>query len=129
MFKDSNAFSGFAVRDLAAAKSFYGDTLGLDARDGPMGMLELHLGSGAVVLVYPKEDHQAANYTILNFPVKDVDAAVDQLREAGIQMEQYGADFGQDEKGIARGNEGPTIAWFKDPSGNIIAVLDEGPPA
>ncbi|MDF2734103.1 MAG: hypothetical protein K0S97_726 [Chloroflexota bacterium] len=129
MFKDSKAFSGFAVKDLAAAKSFYGDTLGLDARDGPMGMLELHLGSGAVVLVYPKEDHQPANYTILNLPVKDVDAAVDQLTAAGVRMEHYGSDFGQDEKGIARGNDGPTIAWFKDPSGNIIAVLDEGPPA
>ncbi len=129
MFKDSKAFSGFAVKDLAAAKAFYGDTLGLDARDGPMGMLELHLGSGAVVLVYPKEDHQAANYTMLNLPVKDVDAAVDQLTRAGVRMEQYGADFGQDEKGIARGNEGPAIAWFKDPSGNIIAVLDEAPPA
>ncbi len=128
MFKDSKAFSGFAVKDLATAKSFYGDTLGLDARDGPMGMLELHLGSGTVVLVYPKEDHEAGNYTMLNFPVKDVDAAVDQLTKAGVRMEHYGADFGQDEKGISRGN-GPTIAWFKDPSGNIIAVLDEGPPA
>ena len=129
MFKDSNAFSGFAVKDLAAAKSFYGDTLGLDARDGPMGMLELHLGSGAVVLVYPKEDHEPANYTMLNLQVKDVDAAVDQLTKAGVRMEHYGPDFGQDEKGIARGERGPTIAWFKDPSGNIIAVLDEGPPA
>ena len=129
MFKDSNAFSGFAVKDLAAAKSFYGETLGLDARDGPMGMLELHLGSGAVVLVYPKDDHEPANYTILNLPVKDVDAAVDQLTEAGVRMEHYGPDFGQDEKGISRDDRGPTIAWFKDPSGNIIAVLDEGPPA
>lgn len=128
MFKDSKAFSGFAVKDLDAARAFYGQTLGVDVRSGPMGMLELHLGSGAVVLVYPKEDHQAANYTILNFPVSDVDAAVDQLTRAGVQMEHYGSDFGQDEKGISRGN-GPTIAWFKDPSGNIIAVLDEGPPA
>ena len=129
MFKDSNAFSGFAVKDLAAAKSFYGDTLGLDARDGPMGMLELHLSNGAVVLVYPKEDHEPANYTMLNLQVKDVDAAVDQLTKAGVRMEHYGPDFGQDEKGIARDERGPTIAWFKDPSGNIIAVLDEGPPA
>jgi len=127
MFKDSKAFSGFAVKDVAAAKSFYGDTLGLDARSGPMGLLELHLGNGAVVMAYPKEDHEPANYTILNLPVKDVDAAVDQLTKAGIQMERYGPEFGQDEKGIARGDEGPTIAWFKDPSGNIIAVLDEGP--
>jgi catechol 2,3-dioxygenase-like lactoylglutathione lyase family enzyme len=128
MFKDSKAFSGFAVKDLDAARTFYGETLGVDARSGPMGMLELHLASGAVVLVYPKEDHQAANYTILNFPVSDVDAAVDRLTAAGVRMEHYGPDFGQDEKGISRGN-GPTIAWFKDPSGNIISVLDEGPPA
>lgn len=128
MFKDSKAFSGFAVKDLDAARTFYGETLGVDTRSGPMGMLELHLASGAVVLVYPKEDHQAANYTILNFPVSDVDAAVDRLTGAGVQMEHYGPDFGQDEKGISRGN-GPTIAWFKDPSGNIIAVLDAGPPA
>ncbi|MEX1104184.1 MAG: VOC family protein [Dehalococcoidia bacterium] len=127
MFRDSKAFSGFAVKDIDAAKSFYGDTLGLDARSGPMGLLELHLGSGAVVMVYPKDDHEPANYTILNLPVRDVDAAVDQLTKAGIRMERYGPEFGQDEKGIARGDEGPTIAWFKDPSGNIIAVLDEGP--
>ncbi len=128
MFKDSKAFSGFAVKDLEAARTFYGETLGVDTRSGPMGMLELHLASGAVVLVYPKEDHQAATYTILNFPASDVDAAVDRLTGAGVQMEHYGPDFGQDEKGISRGN-GPTIAWFKDPSGNIIAVLDVGPPA
>ena len=128
MFKDSKAFSGFAVKDLDAAKTFYGETLGLDVREGPMGMLELHLGTGAVVLVYPKEDHEPATYTMLNLPVPDVDAAVDQLNRAGVRMEQYGADFGQDEKGIARGGDGPTIAWFRDPSGNIIAVLDEAPP-
>ena len=126
MFKDSKAFSGFAVKDIEAARSFYGGTLGVDARSGPMGMLELHLGSGAVVLVYPKDDHEPANYTILNFPVADVDGAVDQLTSAGVRMEHYGTDFGQDAKGISRGN-GPTIAWFKDPSGNILSVLDETP--
>ena len=128
MFKDSKAFSGFAVKDIDAARIFYGETLGVDARSGPMGMLELHLGGGTVILVYPKEDHEPGNYTILNFPVSDVDAAVDRLTKAGVRMERYGSDFGQDEKGISRGN-GPTIAWFKDPSGNIISVLDEGPPA
>jgi catechol 2,3-dioxygenase-like lactoylglutathione lyase family enzyme len=128
VFKDSKAFSGFAVKDLDAARTFYGDTLGVDARSGPMGMLELHLGGGTVILVYPKEDHEPGNYTILNFPVSDVGAAVDRLTKAGVRMEHYGSDFGQDEKGISRGN-GPTIAWFKDPSGNILAVLDEGPPA
>jgi predicted enzyme related to lactoylglutathione lyase len=127
MFKDNKAFSGFAVKDLAAAKTFYGGTLGLDTRDGPMGMLEIHLGGGGRVLVYPKDDHEPANFTILNLPVADVDAAVDKLVSAGVKMERYGADFGQDEKGIARDPRGPAIAWFRDPSGNILAVLDEAP--
>ena len=127
MFKDSKAFSGFAVKDLAAAKAFYGGTLGLDARDGPMDLLELHLAGGATILVYPKDDHVPATYTILNFPVPDVEAAVDKLVSSGMKMEQYGGDFGQDEKGIARDPNGPAIAWFKDPSGNILAVLDEAP--
>lgn len=126
MFHDSKAFSGFAVRDIAAAKAFYGETLGQDVRDGPMGILELHLAGGTTVLVYPKEDHVPATYTILNFPVEDVDGAVDKLTAAGVTMERYGPEFGQDENGIARGN-GPDIAWFKDPSGNILAVLSEGP--
>jgi len=122
MFRDSRAFSGFAVTDVSAAKAFYGGTLGLDARDGPMGMLELHLAGGATVLVYPKPDHEPATYTILNFPVDDVEAAVDGLVAAGVTMERYGPDAGQDEKGISRGN-GPDIAWFKDPTGNILSVL------
>ena len=127
MFKDSKAFSGFAVKDLAAAKAFYGGTLGLDARDGPMGMLELHLAGGATILVYPKDDHEPATYTILNFPVPDVEAAVDKLVSSGVKMERYAGDFGQDEKGIARDPNGPAIAWFKDPSGNVLAVLDDRP--
>jgi extradiol dioxygenase family protein len=127
MFKDSKAFSGFAVKDLDAARTFYGETLGLDARvSTEMGLLELHLAGGTTVLVYPKEDHQPAVFTILNFPVPDVDAAVDQLNAAGIRMERY-PGLETDEKGIARG-EGPTIAWFTDPSGNILSVLSEGPP-
>lgn len=126
MFQDSKAFSGFAVKDIEAAKAFYGRTLGQDVRDGPMGLMELHLAGGTTVLVYPKEDHVPATYTILNFPVDDVDRAVDKLTAAGVTMERYGTEFGQDEKGIARGN-GPDIAWFKDPSGNILAVLSEGP--
>jgi predicted enzyme related to lactoylglutathione lyase len=123
MFKDSHAFSGFAVKDTAAAKAFYGSTLGLDVRDGrEPGLLELHLGSGAMVLIYPKDDHVPATYTILNFPVASVEAAVDRLEEAGIRMERYpGDDF--DDKGIWRGM-GPTIAWFTDPFGNILSVLE-----
>ena len=124
MLKDSKAFSGFAVKDLEAAKAFYGGTLGQDVRDGPMGNLELHLAGGATVFIYPKEDHEPATYTILNFPVDDVDAAVDELTSAGVKMEQYGRpEMQQDAKGIARDPSGPAIAWFKDPSGNILSVL------
>jgi len=126
MFRDSKAFSGFAVKDLDAARSFYGETLGLEVEDRPMGILELHLATGASVLVYPKPDHVPATYTILNFPVPDVDAAVDRLLAAGVRMERY-EGFEQDAKGIARDEEGPTIAWFTDPSGNILSVLDEAP--
>jgi predicted enzyme related to lactoylglutathione lyase len=128
MFKDSKAFSGFAVKDLDAAKAFYGEKLGLDVSGEPMGLLALHLGSGATVMIYPKDDHVPATYTILNFPVADVDQAVDKLIAAGIKMEHYDSPgIKTDQKGIARGGEGPTIAWFTDPSGNILSVLDEGP--
>ena len=124
MFKDSKAFSGFSVNDLAKAKDFYGKTLGVDVADGPMGTLELHLAGGASVFVYPKENHEAATYTVLNFPVADVEKAVDQLTAKGIKFEHYGSDFGQNEKGIARDGDGPAIAWFKDPAGNILSVLE-----
>ena len=124
MLKDSQAFSGFAVKDLEAAKKFYSETLGQDVRYGPMGIMEIHVAGGATVMVYPKDDHVPATYTMLNFPVSDIDAAVDELTAAGVKMEQYGrADMPQDAKGIARDPQGPAIAWFKDPSGNIIAVL------
>ncbi|MBX3030832.1 MAG: VOC family protein [Chloroflexi bacterium] len=126
MFGDSKAFSGFAVRDLAEARAFYEGVLGLGVSELPMGLLELRLGSGAAVIVYPKPDFQPATYTILNFPVADVDAAVDRLRAAGIGMERY-EGLGQDERGISRADGGPTIAWFTDPSGNILSVLDDGP--
>jgi predicted enzyme related to lactoylglutathione lyase len=123
MFKDSQAFSGFAVDDIDAAKAFYGEILGLDVRMGEMGILELHLPGGATVMVYPKGDFVPATYTILNFPVDDIDTAVDALTRAGVRMERYDMpDMEQDEKGIARGM-GPAIAWFKDPAGNILAVL------
>ena len=121
MLKDSQAFSGFSVNDLDAAKAFYGGKLGLDVRPGPMGSLELHLASGATVFIYSKKDHVPATYTMLNFPVADVEAAVDQLANAGIKMERY-PNMGQDAKGIIRGN-GPDIGWFKDPAGNVLSVL------
>lgn len=123
MFKDSRAFSSFAVKDTETAKAFYGDTLGLDVRDArEPGLLELHLGSGATVLIYPKDDHAPANFTVLNFSVADVDAAVDRLNAAGIRMARF-PGLETDEKGIARGM-GTAIAWFTDPAGNILSVLE-----
>ena len=124
MLAQSKAFSGFAVPDLEAAREFYGGTLGLDVEliEDP-GLLSIHLAGDRDVLVYPKPDFEPATYTILNFPVDDVDATVEGLTERGVVFERYeGLD--QDEKGISRGM-GPTIAWFKDPAGNILAVLDE----
>ena len=127
MFKDSHAFSGFAVADIAAARAFYGETLGLDVSEGSeQGLLELHLAGGATVIVYPKPDHVPATYTILNFPVADVETAVDRLNAAGVQMERY-PGLEADEKGIVSG-QGPTIAWFTDPSGNILSVLETDRP-
>jgi catechol 2,3-dioxygenase-like lactoylglutathione lyase family enzyme len=125
MLKDSQAFSSFAVDDPEAARTFYGTTLGLDVRDSrEPGLLELHLGGAAPVLVYPKPDHEPANFTVLNFRVADVGAAVDELAAAGVEMERY-PSFDQDEKGIARAGDGPAIAWFKDPAGNILSVLED----
>jgi predicted enzyme related to lactoylglutathione lyase len=120
MLKNSKAFSGFSVNDIAKAKAFYGDTLGLDVSDGEMGTLEIKLGSGANVLAYPKPDHTPATFTILNFPVDSVDQAVAELTKRGVKFEHYP---NTDDKGIARG-EGPTIAWFKDPAGNFLSVLE-----
>ncbi len=121
MFKDSKAFSGFAVNDIAAAKDFYTGKLGLDVRQGQMGILELHLAGGAQVIIYPKDDHLPATFTILNFPVDDVEKTVDELTKTGIKIERY-PNFGQDERGISRA-EGSVIAWFKDPAGNILSVI------
>jgi catechol 2,3-dioxygenase-like lactoylglutathione lyase family enzyme len=121
MFKQSRAYSGFSVDNIDTAKAFYGETLGLDVRVGQMGILELHLPSGATVIIYPKDDHVPATFTILNFPVEDVDKAVDELGAAGVTMERY-PNFEQDAKGISR-RDGQEIAWFKDPAGNILSVL------
>ncbi|MGW6984362.1 VOC family protein [Streptomyces sp. NPDC054932] len=128
MFEDSRAFSGFAVDDLDRAREFYGTTLGLRvSQDGEMGLLRLHLAGDTTVLVYPKEDHRPASFTILNFPVDDVERAVDELTARGVGFERY-EGFEADAKGIVHGEGGmPTIAWFKDPAGNILAVLDGGP--
>ncbi|HSD77555.1 MAG TPA: VOC family protein [Solirubrobacteraceae bacterium] len=122
MLAESKAFSGFAVDDLQKAREFYGDTLGLRTSE-EHGLLTLHLAGARPVLVYPKPDHAPATYTILNFPVADIDRAVDELAQRGVRFARY-AGFDQDERGIARG-DGPSIAWFTDPAGNILSVLQE----
>jgi catechol 2,3-dioxygenase-like lactoylglutathione lyase family enzyme len=122
MFKDANAFSGFSVDDLDRAKQFYGETLGLNVSENPAG-LELQLGGGATVFVYPKPNHEPATFTVLNFPVANIDQAVDDLTAAGVRFERYDG-VESDERGISRGGGGPTIAWFKDPAGNILSVLE-----
>lgn len=128
MLGNAKATSGFAVDDLDAAKRFYGETLGLDVSvlDEENGLLSLGLAGGRSTLVYRKPDFAPATYTILNFEVEDVEAAVDELRSRGVEFERYeaAAGFDQDEKGIARG-PGPAIAWFKDPAGNILSVLQQ----
>jgi catechol 2,3-dioxygenase-like lactoylglutathione lyase family enzyme len=123
MLAQSKAFSGFAVDDVEKAQEFYGDTLGLEVEkvDGP-GLLALHLAGGRDTMIYPKPDFEPATYTILNFPVDDVEATVDELTARGVAFERYDG-MGQDEKGISR-DQGPTIAWFKDPAGNILSVLE-----
>jgi catechol 2,3-dioxygenase-like lactoylglutathione lyase family enzyme len=125
MLADTKAFSGFAVDDLDAAKRFYGETLGLrlSVLDEQNGLLSLHLAGNRDTLVYIKPDFVPATYTILNFQVDDVDSAVDELTSRGVSFERYDG-FDQDEKGIGRGN-GPAIAWFKDPAGNLLSVLEQ----
>ena len=122
MLANSKAFSGFAVDDLERAREFYEGTLGLDVSDDG-GLVTLNLGGDRPTLVYPKPDFTPATYTILNFPVEDIDAAVDELTSRGVRFERY-EGFEQDEKGIWRGEDGPPIAWFTDPAGNIFAVLE-----
>ena len=123
MLSNSKAFSGFSVNDTQKAKQFYGQTLGLEVSESN-GLLTLHLAGDNKVLIYPKPNHVPATFTILNFPVDNVDKAVDELTKRGVHFEIYNQpDIKKDEKGIMRG-KGPTIAWFKDPAGNILSVLD-----
>lgn len=132
MFKNTMAFSGFSVDDINNVKDFYGQTLGLNIEEyteAGMPMLTLHLATGGDVMVYPKgEGHQPATYTALNFPVDDIDAAVDELTARGVEFIKYDTEmFKTDEKGIARAGkpeDGPNIAWFTDPAGNILSVLE-----
>jgi catechol 2,3-dioxygenase-like lactoylglutathione lyase family enzyme len=126
MFAETRSFSSFAVNDREAARRFYGETLGLTTSDVAEGMplLDIELAGGHHVLIYEKPDHEPAGFTVLNFSVDDVDAAVDELGAKGVEFERYGEEFGQDEKGIAR-EGGPQIAWFRDPAGNVLSVLEE----
>ena len=121
MLADSHAFSGFSTDDIEAARTFYRDTLGLAVSD-QMGLLSIDFAGGGRTIIYPKPNHEPATFTVLNFPVDDVDGTVDALSAKGISFERY-PGITQDERGIARDDNTPPIAWFKDPAGNILAVL------
>ena len=122
MLNGKTAFSGFSTNDIPKAKAFYADTLGLDVTEAD-GMLNLKFPNGHTVVIYPKDDHEPATYTTLNLEVDDIDAAVDGLVARGVTFERYGGpDFNQDERGIMR-DQGPPIAWFKDPAGNILSLI------
>ena len=124
MFTHTKAFSGFSVDNLENAKKFYSEILGLEVVENQMGLLELHIAGGTRVLIYPKPNHTSATFTILNFPVDNIDEAVDKLTSLGVTFEQYNEpNFKTDEKGISRGK--PSVAWFKDPAGNILSVIQD----
>ena len=125
MFDTTKAFSSFAVPDIAAARAFYADTLGLEVTEEDMGpLLSLHLGDGPATMIYAKPDHSPAPFTVLNFPVDDVEAAVDALTGRGVRFERYeGTEMETDERGVFRGG-GPLIAWFTDPAGNTLSVIE-----
>lgn len=125
MLINSKAFSSFSVDNIDSAKSFYQDLLGLDIEENEMGILHIHISGGSEVIIYPKPNHAPASFTVLNFPVVDVENAVDILTKKGIIFEQYTGEIKTDEKGISRNNGGPTIAWFKDPAGNILSIIQE----
>jgi predicted enzyme related to lactoylglutathione lyase len=122
MFAETKAFSGYSADDIPAAKKFYAETLGLNVSESN-DLLILHIAGGNDLVIYPKENHEPATFTVLNFPVKNIDEAVDELTKRGVSFERY-EGFDQDDKGIMR-TAGPPIAWFKDPAGNILAVLEE----
>ncbi|MBA3829267.1 MAG: VOC family protein [Taibaiella sp.] len=124
MFHLTKAFSGFSVNNLEKAKEFYQGILGIEVTEGSMGILKLHIAGATPIIIYPKPDHTPATFTILNFPVDNVEEAVTELSKKGIIFEQYQGQLQTDEKGIFHGG-GPKIAWFKDPSGNILSVLEE----
>lgn len=126
MFKHSKAFGSFSTDDILKAKKFYKEILELEVKDTPMGIIELYIDGENKIIIYPKPNHVPATFTVLNFPVKNIDEAVDQLMQKGITFEQYDGEIKTDERGICRGGDrGPDIAWFKDPAGNILSVLEE----
>ncbi len=127
MFKDAKAFSSFSVDNLQKAKKFYGETLGLEVSEAYGGrLLELHIGGGRNILIYPKDNHTPATFTILNFPVENLEQSVDDLTKRGVRFEIYNeGDIKTDEKGISLSDDGPKIAWFKDPAGNVLSMLEE----
>ena len=125
MFANTKAFSGFSVNDMQKAKDFYSEVLGLKTVDTPMGVLQLDIAGGNKIIIYPKPNHTPATFTVLNFPVDDIEKAVDTLIQKGVTFEQYEGQIKTDEKGICRSSGGPNIAWFKDPAGNILSVLEE----
>lgn len=126
MLKQSKAFSGFSVNDIQKAKQFYSEILDLDVKDNPMGLIELNIKGGNRIIIYPKPNHVPATFTVLNFPVKNIEESVDELIKKGIKFEQYEEPIKTDKKGICRsGGKGPNIAWFKDPAGNILSVIEE----
>lgn len=128
MLKNSEAFGGFSVNDLETARRFYGETLGLEVLDNPMSLIELHFKNGTRIIIYPKMDHVPATFTVLNFPVVAIDQAVDELSKRGVTFEQYSGVIATDKKGIhSSPREGLRIAWFKDPAGNILSIIEEQP--
>ncbi|MDQ6865698.1 MAG: VOC family protein [Thermoproteota archaeon] len=126
MFKDSKAFSSFSVDDIQKAKKFYGQTLGLEVSESYGGrLLEIHIAGGRYILIYPKANHTPATFTILNFPVDNLEHAMDDLTKLGVRFEIYNeGDLKTDEKGISLSGDGPKVAWFKDPAGNVLSVLE-----
>lgn len=126
MLQNSKVFSSYSVDDIAKAKTFYEEVLGLKPVFNEMGIIELHFGDGNNVIMYPKDNHQPATFTVLNFRVKDVEAAVDELTKKGVVFQKYDHEhLRTDDKGISRDNGGPTIAWFKDPAGNFLSLIEE----
>ena len=125
MLQNSKAFSSFSVDDVQKAKDFYQGALGIEVKDNPMGVIELVISGSANVLLYPKPNHVPATFTVLNFTVENIDQAADELIAKGIKFEIYNEEyFKTDSKGISRGNGGPNIAWFRDPAGNILSILE-----